>query len=440
MPVFKNKPKFLRVVAWNANSINSKLQEFKEFLARFKVDVALISETHLKPCHRANIANYSSYRNDRLTGRGGGTAIYIKHNIDHVELPLSDILNIEISAVQINTARGQIALVAGYNPPSKPLSKEDFKHIFSLATSVILSGDLNSKHSDWHSNVNNACGNQLKKIADDLDFIVMAPDTPTRIPTVTGYRADVLDIVAYKNTSISPIIEAVDELSSDHLPILFTWGSGSEVDHRTVIKYKTSWRRFGEHLADFSPPENLLTMEENVSTLEKVIQGAHNQSTTSRITSNSIDEVPEEILNLIRARRKAIKMYKYTLSPQHKVEKNRLDAEVKSALDELRNTKWQIYLESLQPENGTLWTMAKNIRRRRGRIGVLQSADATAITDMEKAEMFADSIFKIADPTLSINNLEHLGILQDMSFNMFRKGTDIYPATVSEVQGHINTL
>ena len=74
MPVLKNKPKFLRVVAWNANSINPKLQEFKEFLARFKVDVALISETHLKPCHRANIANYSSYRNDRLTGRGGGMA------------------------------------------------------------------------------------------------------------------------------------------------------------------------------------------------------------------------------------------------------------------------------------------------------------------------------------------------------------------------------
>ena len=77
---------------------------------------------------------------------------------------------------------------------------------------------------------------------------------------------------------------------------------------------------------------------------------------------------------------------------------------------------------------------------RRGRIGVLQTADATAITDSEKAEMFADSLYKIADSTLAMNDYEHFSILQEMSFNTFRKGTEIDPATVSEVQGHINAL
>ena len=125
----KKKPSFLRIIAWNANGLSNKLQEFREFVTRFQVDVALVSETHLKPSHRANVANFKCHRNDRLTGRGGGTAIYVKNNLDHYEVPLP-VLEIETTAIVVNTLQGQLAIISCYNSPFNTIQKPDFPAVF----------------------------------------------------------------------------------------------------------------------------------------------------------------------------------------------------------------------------------------------------------------------------------------------------------------------
>ena len=96
-----NKPSFLKICAWNANGITNKIPELREFLARLKIDIALINETHLKPSLRANVANYRCYRSDRLTGAAGGTPIYIKNNIPHHILPTPDSMELEVSVINI---------------------------------------------------------------------------------------------------------------------------------------------------------------------------------------------------------------------------------------------------------------------------------------------------------------------------------------------------
>ena len=50
-------------------------------LVGYNVDVALITETHLKPKHDSkimNIQNYTLYRRDRIGRRCGGVAIYLR--------------------------------------------------------------------------------------------------------------------------------------------------------------------------------------------------------------------------------------------------------------------------------------------------------------------------------------------------------------------------
>ena len=435
----KNNPSFLKIVAWNANSIGNKLQELREFLPRFRVDVALISETHLKPSHRSNIANYKCYRNDRLTGRGGGTAIYIKTNIDHYLLPTPPNLELEATPIIINSAQGKLAIVSCYNPPKNILSRQDITTLFSLANSVIIAGDLNAKHIDWYSSSTNPSGSRLKKLSDDLDFLVNAPTSPTRIPLIVGHRAEVLDIVVYKNAVISPEIDVVHELSSDHLPILFSWGSGHESDCHSVIRRKTSWRNFTELLGEFSLPKNVLNLEDKVTLLEEHVQEALHLSTTSHLVPESFDLIPDEILSLIKARRQAIKLYKRTLAPTHKTAMNKLSYQVRNALDIFRNAKWQEKLEGLQPDNGTLWSLTRSLRRRRGNLGVIRSADTTAVTDQDKAELFAESLYNIASDSL-INYPEHLRIIFEMHQNLVRPGTDLTPTTPAELKSIIAGL
>ena len=439
MTSIKKKPSFLRLVAWNANSIVSKIQELREFLIRFRVDVALIGETHLKTNHRANIANYKCYRNDRLTGRGGGTAVYIKSNIDHHVLPTPPDLTLEITPVCINTIHGELVVVACYNSPLNAIIRDDISTLFSLSRSVVLAGDFNAKHTEWNSLSINGNGRRLKSFSDEFDFIINAPISPTRVSPLQDKRSDVLDIVAYKNSRISPDIEVAHELSSDHLPTLFSWGSEHEGDYHSVIKKRTSWKQFRERLDDFTFPDVDASTEEKVALLEEQVQGALDLSTSTRLVPESFEDVPLEILELIRARRRAIKLYMRTLSPLHKTAMNTLSFQVKNALDRLRNEKWQEKLEGLNPEDGSLWTLARTFRRRRGGIGVLRSADVVAVTDLQKAELFADSLYNIANDSL-VNEAEHISILHDLQQVYFRPGTDIDPTDEAEVQSQIHTL
>jgi exonuclease III len=71
----------LKVLAFNANGIERQRYELSKQLQDLRVDVALFTETHLKPHERFFIPNYPSYhfyRTDRYPGRKGGTGLAVK--------------------------------------------------------------------------------------------------------------------------------------------------------------------------------------------------------------------------------------------------------------------------------------------------------------------------------------------------------------------------
>ncbi|GFW65532.1 hypothetical protein TNCV_1776761 [Trichonephila clavipes] len=90
--MISKSPIGLSLCSWNANGILSKLTELKIFIEQHSPDLILIQETHLRPSHNINIANYTCYRNDRPTSSDnnrafGGTLILVKNAINHHSLP-----------------------------------------------------------------------------------------------------------------------------------------------------------------------------------------------------------------------------------------------------------------------------------------------------------------------------------------------------------------
>ena len=434
----KQIPNQLNIIAWNANGLKPKIQEFREFLPRLGVDVALISETHLKPGHRVGVSNYCVYRNDRETGRGGGTAIFIKKSITHNELITPSDIQIEATLIQISTNNGKIIVGSLYNPPKQELRKTDLETLFNIGNRTILAGDLNAKNPEWHSLVINPNGRRLKRYSDELDIIIDAPQTPTRYSNIEHHRADVLDIVTYKGLTISQEIKVINELSSDHFPINFTWGTGRGLNRLYVEKHRTDWKKFTDHLSNFSLPVQA-NLDNKVAYLQQNIQEAHDLATKSKLTLETVNEIPTSIMQLIRERRKAIKEFKRTQCPRDKTKLNTLTHQVRTALDEHHNNQWQNKLEGLNTEDGTLWSLGRSLRRRRDRVGVLVKNEITAITDLEKAEMFASSLDEVANSVIN-NKPIHKKILKDLEIDRKRKGQDIHPATVEEIQGHISAL
>jgi exonuclease III len=70
--------RLFKVITFNANGILRQRYEFGKQLQDLHIDVALFSETQLKPHERYSIQNYHFYRNDRHPGRKGGIAVAVK--------------------------------------------------------------------------------------------------------------------------------------------------------------------------------------------------------------------------------------------------------------------------------------------------------------------------------------------------------------------------
>jgi exonuclease III len=93
----------LKVVAFNANGITSLRYELGKQLQTLLIDVALLSETNLKPHERFSIRNYHIYRNDRHPGAKGGTAVAVKKGVPHIYVYLPPLISIEATGVCIPT-------------------------------------------------------------------------------------------------------------------------------------------------------------------------------------------------------------------------------------------------------------------------------------------------------------------------------------------------
>ena len=77
-----NRP--LRILQWNAEGINTKIDELKYFLQEFKIDVTLIQETKLLEKSKTTvIKGWTSIRADREDAEfpGGGLITYVKEDI-----------------------------------------------------------------------------------------------------------------------------------------------------------------------------------------------------------------------------------------------------------------------------------------------------------------------------------------------------------------------
>lgn len=71
------------------------------FFSTYPLDFVLFSEIFLSPCNNFNISNYFCYREDRLTGRGGGVVIL---HISYINTHLSPLTEINIGLTFSNKA------------------------------------------------------------------------------------------------------------------------------------------------------------------------------------------------------------------------------------------------------------------------------------------------------------------------------------------------
>jgi exonuclease III len=108
----------IKVVAFNANGITRQRYELSKQLQTLRIDVVLLSETHLKPRERSSIRKYHTYRNDCHPGAKGGTAVAVKKGVPRSYVDLPPLISIEATGVCIPIGNKEIVLAAVYRSRS----------------------------------------------------------------------------------------------------------------------------------------------------------------------------------------------------------------------------------------------------------------------------------------------------------------------------------
>ncbi|XP_045466746.1 uncharacterized protein LOC123675431 [Harmonia axyridis] len=391
---YRRKPKSLEIAVWNADGITNKKDEFEDFLNRHEVDVALVCETHLKPCLSLKIRNYQTYRRDRNDDRKGGTAILIKKSIAHSEIDLPDLQHLEANAITMYTNSGDIRLIAAYNRPGRKLLNDDLRRVFDPRTPTLMAGDLNAKHPAWHSRITNASGRTLNDFADNNQKIVIdAPNEPTHYGPIG--RPDVLDIAMFKNIPLVHRITAISELSSDHNPFLVHLGDEFDVDPPKTKSW-TDWQVFKEQMTTNMGPLRLIydskELDSAVESLTKIIKTSLDGSTRISPLLSQKNSIPEDIKELIREKHRARRRAQNTLSPEDRRVFNQLNARVEEALRKVQNDRWEEKLISLSTEDNSVWRMAKALRSDRKPTPPNHGLQGMVYSPEEKAEAFADNL------------------------------------------------
>ncbi|GBO42843.1 hypothetical protein AVEN_27510-1 [Araneus ventricosus] len=166
----------------------------------WKSDVIAIQETHLNPGDKLKFVNYTTYRTDRLTHRGGRTALFIRNSIDHYPTPIASDSSENTTIAIILPNSQQITVYSNYRPPHGIISTDELKRIFNSNNKCTAVGDFNAKHSAWNLGRHNKDGNIISDYICNNNLILLSPPEPTHFPHSSN-NPSTLDFGVLKNFS-----------------------------------------------------------------------------------------------------------------------------------------------------------------------------------------------------------------------------------------------
>ncbi|GFW65473.1 probable RNA-directed DNA polymerase from transposon X-element, partial [Trichonephila clavipes] len=337
----------LHIVSWNADGIQRKIEELENYINDNSPDIIALQETNLRPCIDLNIPNYSTHRNDRLTHRGGGTAILVKNSIAHHVINIYTTA-VNITAIEIEGPTNNITVCFLYRSPSSPINSfiPDLIKIFRNRAQCIVVGDYNARHPTWNPNRRgNTAGTRLFQYANTCGLVISAPTDFTRIPQQQNHQPSDIDLgVSCGINNIA--VESRYDLSSDHNPVHFVVKFNFKTSHLLNCKTITIWNKFQDILsttiAGNPPINNTEEIDEAISKLNYNIHTALNQS--SKFKSMKQDfTVPYATRMKIREKNRLRKLWQQNRYPPLKTELNRLQRDIKKDLLNIKQREIEKY-------------------------------------------------------------------------------------------------
>lgn len=167
---------FINIGFWNANGLNCRRTEFREFCHDNNLDIALVCETHFSQGRRTTVANYETFNVDRPPIDNnrvyGGTAIYVKHGFNASFIKVPDLELIEATCIVLEIPSiSKLLITCIYIPLRNGILKN-----------ILLRNLFKITHlPSWGSSRSNPRGTILRRWADQNHAQILLPPEPTYV-------------------------------------------------------------------------------------------------------------------------------------------------------------------------------------------------------------------------------------------------------------------
>lgn len=423
---------------------------FLNFLINHSIDIACVTETHLKSDETLRISGYKIYRCDRdAENASGGSAIIIKKNISHHEISLPDLDSIEATAINVTLSNSEaVDIISAYRSPNQYNFRNDMIKLFDKDNPTILFGDINAKNKIWGCRADNNAGKILYHLTNMYNITVSAPREHTYMPFRKDHKSDILDIALLKNFTIPIHHEVYVELDSDHLPVITTFIEPPKIVTYPprLIRGTVNWEIFQRTLDTSLQKDNfkhLKTESEIDNAVQKythLIATSVHKSTTSKIQYRHKPSTPQYILDLIKQKHAARRLWLRYKLQEHKTTLNQLTHRVKWELDNYRVQSYQRYISELQPGDPSMWQATKRLLRQPSIIPPILYDGNVYNSDAEKSLVFAshlESTFSLAPESESDIEDEVITVI---SRSLPMPALDIDYTTAEEIKVYIKNL
>lgn len=264
-------------------------------------------------------------------------------------------------------------------------------------------------------------------------YTVLAPDSPTHYPDIHHHSPDVLDIAIVKTSNIQFNIENLNELSSDHNPILLDiCGQNqylSPFNHKKTI---INWNRFSIQLHNTvtNPNPDIRTkddLDEAATSITAKFQTAISNNSTTLI-KNLHKDLPHDIKKALTKKRRLRRTWQHSRDPEVKRLLNQQTEIVRQKLTDHRANEWHQTIDNLKPNDPKLFKINRGLISNKQAKHPLQGSNGLVYDPKDKAELFASELVrqfscptgvdftdKIVEDQIKVLKLQHPKLVQPIS-------------------------
>lgn len=403
------------IAQWNCRSIKSNGPEYIWHLSRQKYtpDIICLQETWIyKENDYPNIngyvlADYSARDNTK----GGGTAIYVKHNISYTRKKIES--HFEISCIEFKHENSHVTLVNLYDP-QKNTKCEHYAELFDqIHNKFVILGDFNAHHPYWGGKQTDTKGLELFNCVENRNVVLLNDGTGTRC-NPCNLELSPIDLSFCSPNMASKINWSVDLSSSygsDHhvvtLSINYTPEVSNNVPDYIWNLQKANWdgfaRKCDEILIHDMVSDNV---DETCARITDCIVKTAGEfvPVKNRNRKNKKPAVPwwtAECTNSVKKRNKARNRAQHTGKGEDFENYKHLEKECRVAIKNAQNEYWESYCNSLNCDTtlGSLWY---NIKKMMGKASKSLSLPTLLYdnkqyeTIQEKADLLVHNYAKVS--------------------------------------------